>query len=236
MRATSSTALGNALRVTGRGPEAEPMLVDAVSLYRELIAANANNADLRRRLAVAHGYLANVYLDAKKLDQAAASLERSIAEYDALTTADPSNVRVRTELAYMLNRRAPLLVALKRPEDARPVMARALALLKEATLRPGAGGEAFNEYAWALATCEPADLRRPAEALQMASEALKRAGGPNPIYQHTQAWALYRLGRRDEAVRTLEGALGQLTTGDTGPTVGLRRQMETDLATFRTQS
>ena len=99
--------------------------------------------------------------------------------------------------------------------------------------RPGAGGEAFNEYAWALVSCEPADLRRPAEALQVATEAIRRAGGANPVYQHTQSWALYRLGRRDEALTTLETALKQLPPGTSGPAVGLRRQMETDLASFR---
>ncbi|HUR32333.1 MAG TPA: protein kinase [Vicinamibacterales bacterium] len=233
MRATSSTALGNALRISGQPVAAEKALDDAIALYGELLAANGVNADLRRRLAVAHGYLANVYLDQKKPDASAASLARAIAEYDALASADPSNVRVRTELAYMLNRRAPLLVSLHQADLARREMGRALALLREATERSGAGGEAFNEYAWALVSCEPADLRRPAEALQLAGEALRRAGGPNPVYQHTQAWALYRLGRRGEAVAALEGALRQLAPGAGGPAVGLRRQMETDLAAFR---
>jgi non-specific serine/threonine protein kinase/serine/threonine-protein kinase len=236
MRATSSTALGNALRIAGRPADGQGALTDAIALYGELLAANPNNADVRRRLAVAHGYLANVYLDQKEPDLAADGLERAIAEYDALAAADPSNVRVRTELAYMLNRRAPLLLSLNRPDQARREMGRALALLREATERPGAGGEAFNEYAWALVTCEPADLRRPAEALELATEALRRAGGPNPVYQHTQAWALYRLGRRDEAISTLEGALGQLSPNAAGPTVGLKRQMETDLATFKAGS
>jgi non-specific serine/threonine protein kinase/serine/threonine-protein kinase len=236
MRATSSTVLGNALRISGKADEAERALTDAIELYGQLLAVNPNNADLRRRLAVAHGYLANAYLDQKKPDLAAAGLERAIAEYDSLTAADPSNVRVRTELAYMLNRHAPLLVSLNRTDQARRAMARALALLREATQRPGAGGEAFNEYAWALATCEPADLRRPAEALQFATEAIRRAGGQNPIYQHTQAWALYRLGRRDEAISTLENALRQLPPTPSGPAVGLKQQMETDLAGFRARS
>jgi len=236
MRATSSTALGNALRISGNPDAAEKALTDAVGLYGELLAANTVNADLRRRLAVAHGYLANVYLDQKKPDASSASLQRAIAEYDTLVSADPSNVRVQTELAYMLNRRAPLLVSLNQSEQARREMGRALALLRAATERPGAGGEAFNEYAWALVSCEPADLRRPAEALQFATEAIRRAGGSNPIYQHTQAWALFRLGRRAEAISTLEGALQLLTPGAAGPAVGLRRQMESDLASFRAQS
>ncbi len=233
LRATSSTALGNALRIAGRATDAEAALNAAVAEYDEVLAADADNADLRRRQAVAHGYLANVYLDQQKPAAAAQSLARSVTGYDTLAAADPANVRVRTELAYMLNRRAPLLMALKRTDEARRDMGRALLLLREATRRPGAGGEAFNEYAWALVSCEPADLRRPAEALQLVNEALRRAGGTNPVYQHTQAWALYRLGRREEAITTLEGALRLLPDGAAGPAVGLRRQMDTDLATFR---
>jgi eukaryotic-like serine/threonine-protein kinase len=233
MRATSSAALGNALRLARRPDDAETALNDAVRGYEELNAANANNADVRRRLAVSYGYLANVYVDQKKTESASASLERSIAEYDALAAADPSNFRVRTELAYMLNRRAGLLVEIHKPDQARGEMSRALSLLRAATERPGAGGEAFNEYAWALVSCEPADLRRPADALQFANEALRRAGGTNPVYQHTKAWALYRLGRRDDAIAALEAALRQLAPTPTGPALGLRQQMQTDLTTFR---
>jgi non-specific serine/threonine protein kinase/serine/threonine-protein kinase len=233
LRATSGTALGNALRLAGRHAESEAALSDAIAQYGQLLADAANNADLRRRLAVAHGYLANVQLDRKQPEPAAASLEHSIAEYDALAAADPANVRVRTELAYMLNRRAPLLVGLGRSTEARRDASRALTLLREATQRPGAGGEAFNEYAWALLTAEPADVRRPAEALTYATEALKRAGAPNPVYEHTLGWAYYRLGRPADAVRTLEDALNRLAADVQGPQLGLRRQIETDLATFR---
>jgi tetratricopeptide (TPR) repeat protein len=232
MRATNGTALGNALRVTQQLDEARTMLEDAARLHGELLVANPNNTDVRRRLAVTHGYLANVHADLKRPDAAASSLERAIAELDTLAAADASNFRVRTELAYMLNRRAPLLAGLGRTAEARRDASRALVLLEEATQRPGAGGEAFNEYAWALVSAEPADLRRPSEALAAANEALRRAGGPNPVYQHTLAWAYFRLGRVSDAVTTLEGALARLADA-AGPMLGLRRQIETDLAAFR---
>jgi eukaryotic-like serine/threonine-protein kinase len=232
MRATNGTALGNALRVTRQHAEARTILEEAARLHGELLAANPNNTDVRRRLAVTYGYLANVHTDQNDTEGAAASLARAVQELDTLAAADRSNFRVRTELAYMLNRRAPLLIALGRATEARRDASRALAILGEATRRPGAGGEAFNEYAWALVSVEPADLRRPADALEAASEALRRAGGPNPVYQHTLAWAHYRLGRVSEAITALEAALARLTDA-AGPTVGLRRQIEADLATFR---
>lgn len=236
MRATNGTVLGNALRMTQELAEAQGTLEDAVRLHGELLAANPNNTDIRRRLAVTHGYLANVYLDQQQPAAAARSLARAIEELGSLAAADPSNYRVTTELAYMLNRRAPILVGIGRAGEARPDAARALRLLHEATQRPGAGGEAFNEYAWALVSVEPADLRRPAEALTAAREALRRAGAPNPIYEHTLGWAYYRLGRTVEAIRALEGALARLNAAATGPMLGLRRQIEADLATFKGMS
>ena len=69
--------------------------------------------------------------------------------------------------------------------------------------------------------------------LEYANRAIERAGSPNPVYLHTLGWAHYRLGHKDEAVQTLEQALKTLPPAATGPAVGLRRQIEADLATFK---
>jgi eukaryotic-like serine/threonine-protein kinase len=232
-RATSGTVLGNALRMTRQLDEAEATLLAAAKLHGELLAANPNNTDVRRRLAVTHGYLANIFTDRQQPDAAARSLGQAVDELGTLAAADASNYRVRTELAYMLNRQATTLTGLGRLPEARRASSRSLSLLRSATERPGAGGEAFNEYAWALVTVEPADMRRPAEALTVATEALRRAGGANPVYEHTLGWAYHRLGRSADAVKTLEGALGRLPADASGPALGLRRQIEADLTTFR---
>jgi len=133
----------------------------------------------------------------------------------------------------MLNQRVRILVASGRRDEARRDAERALVLLRAGTEQPGAGGEAFNEYAWALVSTEVADVRNPARALEYARRAIERAGSPNPVYLHTLGWAQYRLGHKMEAVRTLETALKTLPPASSGPAVGLRRQIETDLATFK---
>jgi tetratricopeptide (TPR) repeat protein len=133
----------------------------------------------------------------------------------------------------MLNQRVRILMATGRRDEARRDAQHALALLRGGVERQGAGGEAFNEYAWALVSTEVEDVRNPTLALEYATRALERAGSPNPVYLHTLGWAHYRLGNRDEAVRTLEQALKTLPAATTGPAVGLRRQVETDLATFK---
>jgi eukaryotic-like serine/threonine-protein kinase len=233
MHAVNATALGNALRLNRQPDEAATRLDDAIRQHRGLLSKNPLDAEVRRRLAVSYTYLANVHNDRKEADKAAQAYEQAIAELDTLAKADPANARIRTELSYMLNQRVRILMANGRRDEARRDAQRALTLLRAGVEQPGAGGEAFNEYAWALVSTEVEDVRNPALALKYATRAVELAGGQNPVYMHTLAWAYYRMGHRDDAVRTLEQALKAMPAANSGPAVGLRRQVETDLATFR---
>ena len=80
---------------------------------------------------------------------------------------------------------------------------------------------------------EVPEVRNPSLALDYATRAVERAGSPNPVYLHTLGWAHYRLGHKADAIRTLEQALQTLPAATSGPAVGLRRQVEADLATFK---
>ena len=233
MRAVNATGLGNALRMNRQPDAAVTSLDDAIRQHQELLSKSPLDAEVRRRLAVSYTYLANVYMDRQEPDKAAQAYERAITELDTLATADPANARIRTELSYMLNQRVHILMTNGRRADARHDALRALALLKTGTEQQGAGGEAFNEYAWALVSSDVEEVRNPALALRYASRALELAGSPNPVYLHTLGWAHYRLGHKEEAVRTLERALETMPQAASGPAVGLRRQVETDLQTFK---
>ena len=233
MHAVNATGLGNALRLNRQLDDAAATLSEAIRRHEALLAKNPLDAEVRRRLAVSHTYLANVYIDRKQPEQASEEFGLAIAELGALAKADPANARIRTELSYMLNQRVRILVATGRTADARLDAQQALALLRAGTEQPGAGGEAFNEYAWALVSTEVEDIRNPSLALQFANRAIERAGSPNPVYLHTLGWAHYRLGHKDEAVKTLEQALKTMPPAASGPAVGLRRQIEADLNTFK---
>ena len=131
----------------------------------------------------------------------------------------------------MLGQRVRILLKSGRRAEALADTRRSLALLRRAVEQPGASGDVFNEYAWALVSSEIPEARDAALGHTYARRALERAGSPNPVYLHTLAWAQYRLGRRDEAAVTLRTALGTLADAS-GPAVGLRRQLESDLARF----
>jgi eukaryotic-like serine/threonine-protein kinase len=233
LRAANGIGFGNVLRMVRRPEDAARAFDDAVTRHAELVALTPENGELRRRIAVTSGFLATVQLELKQPEAAAASLNRAIEQLTQLVAADPANVRSGPELAYFLNRRAQTLMMMHQRDAARQDATRALQVLKVATERPGAGGDAFNEYAWALVSAVPEDVRNPRVALTYAQRALERASSPNPGYLHTLGWAHHLLGDDATAIATLEQALARLTQATSGPAVGLRRQIETDLATFQ---
>jgi len=231
-RALNLLATGNAQRMAGDPKGAAVSLTAAVEALTARLAASPDNADLARRLSVGHAYLANALADLGDLEGAAASYGRAVEPLSRLVGLDPQNARFRTDLVYMLTREGELLVKTGNVAKGRVATGRALALLRDRALAADAPPDMLNDYAWALVSCEPADLRQPALALTLAQRAVASADTPNPIHLHTLAWAQFRTGATQAAIATAERALAAMNA-PTGPAVGLRKQIETDLATFK---
>ncbi|MBL8142013.1 MAG: serine/threonine protein kinase [Acidobacteria bacterium] len=232
-RALNRLATGNAQRMSGDPQAAAASLAAGVEALARQVAAAPDNADMRRRLAVGYAYLANAKLDLGDAKGAAGSYGDAIDNLSRLVDVDPSNARFRTDLVYMLLKRGELLVKAGDVAGGRTATGRALGLMRAVALAPNAPPETLNEYAWALVSCEPADLRQPALALALAQRVVTAAAAPNPVHLHTLAWAQFRTGSAPAAVATAERALAAMTTA-AGPALGLRKQIETDLAVFRT--
>lgn len=230
--ALNRIATGNAQRLSGDPKTAAVTLQDAVTRLDALLRERPDNADLARRLAVAHAYRANALADLGDLAGAAEHYGSAVERLSRLAALDPANTRFRTDLVYMLTKRGELLTKAGALDQARAATTRALALQRESALAPGAPPEVLNDYAWHLVSCEPPDLRQPALALTFARRAVAAETGPNPVHLHTLAWALYRTGDPAGAVSVAGRALAAMTAS-TGAATGLRRQIETDLATFR---
>lgn len=233
-KAVNAIALGNALRLSAQPKEAAAMLQIAVDQFRPLMSADSTNADLQRRAAIAHAYLANAELDLHESTAATENYRAAIGLLQGLVSADPSNVRFRTDLTYMLFRQGGLLTQAGRAQEARASTKRGLAFLRLSAERSTASAEDLNDYAWWLATCLPADLRQPTHAIALAKRAIALAHSPNASYLHTLGWSYFRAGDRPDAVDALQRALAILEPAPAGtPSTGLRRQVEVDLLEFR---
>ena len=230
--ALNRIATGNAQRLSGDPKTGATTLGEAVTALEALLRDRPDNADLARRLAVAYAYRANALTDLQDLAGATASYGAAVDRLSRLAALDPANARFRTDLVYMLTKRAELLTRAGDLTTARAATSRALALQREIALAPGAPPEVLNDYAWHLVSCEPPDLRQPAVALTFARRAVAASTSPNPVHLHTLAWALYRTGDAPGAVGAADRALAAMTAS-TGAATGLRKQIETDLATFK---
>jgi len=117
--AVNAIALGNAQRLSGQPKEAADTLQNAVDAFRPLVSGDPTNADLQRRNAIAYAYLANAKLDLHDRDAAIDDYRAAIALLQELVVTDPSNIRFRTDLTYMLFRQGGLLTSAGRLHAAR---------------------------------------------------------------------------------------------------------------------
>jgi eukaryotic-like serine/threonine-protein kinase len=229
--ALNGIATGNAQRLSGDPKTAEITLRETVGTLQALLekSPGKTNADLERRLAVAYAYRANALADLGDIRGASDSYGGAVERLSRLAALDPANTRFRTDLVYMLTKRGELLVKGGDVAGARQVTSRALALQRESAMAPGAPPDVLNDYAWALVSCEPPDLRQPAVALTFANRAVAADTEPNPIHLHTLAWARFRTGDARAAVADADRALKAMGPG---PSTGFRQKVEADRATF----
>ena len=92
-------------------------------------------------------------------------------------------------------------------DKARPVVRELLAFRRNAAERPDAGSAEKNAYAWLLLSCEPANLRDPRAALELALDANEMTGFDEPALLDTLALAYHRTGNAAKAIDTQKKAI-----------------------------
>lgn len=230
--AMNEATFGNALRLTGDLEDAAHTLAVAVERLQELTRAEAANATLKQNLATVLTQYASTQSARKELLQARLAYQEAVDVLEGLYAADAANERLRAVLSFTLMRRSATLIQLGAMNEARLSTARSLALLRAQAERPQASPTDKNDYASALLTCEPPDLRRPAEALQFAKAAVSAA--TNAVYLDTLSLAYFQNGQRELAIETAHKALSLMPPLKDGekPTA-LRAEVEGHLAMFK---
>jgi serine/threonine-protein kinase len=135
-------------------------------------------------------------------DDLALPIYRRLVEVNAesLGPSHPSTIRALKNLEKMLRR-------MGRRQEARAVMERTLAVSRQHLETAQEDQTFLNDFAYLLANCEPAELRRPEEALPLAERAVELSSRQWDDALDTLARVYRALGRTDEAIATQREAL-----------------------------
>jgi tetratricopeptide (TPR) repeat protein len=168
---------------------------ETLKLYDKLRADEKTPPALRK--ALAQGAMAPL-LDAKRYADIAADIDIAAAvdeQFAAAAKAPPGDERGRYMLIGMVSTYYQVLIGLKRDEEAAKVAKR---LVQTVDLP-----ETYNALAWnGFATGKPTQAN-----LDQARKANELTGGKNAAAIDTLARILHALGKKEEAVKTVEDAL-----------------------------
>ena len=232
--ANGMAQLGNALRLSGKLDEAQENFRKAETQFEDILAREPGNFSVQRSLAKTRSQIGNTLDALGKTNEAVASHEAAVKLMNAMVAADPHNSQIRVELMYMLLRRVGVMLRAGQRAEAKESAKSGLAMLRAQAERPEASAIDFDNYAHWLSVCEMPELRDPGQAIRYATRAVDASNPPNALFLDTLSWAYFRSGNATKAIETMERALATLPpSSKTGPAVGLRGQLEHDLAEFK---
>ncbi len=212
----SASGLAYMLAEVGKLPEAESLSRRNLEDYRRVFG------DEDESTLWAMDSLATLLMRQGKLTEAEALSRRCLEGYRRVPDAEDASMH------YFLDAFAKVLTVQGKLEEARPYVAEFLEVTGRLSQRSEATALDLNNYAWALLTCEPADLRDPVAALPLAKKAVEMSGGENATLLDTLALAYKMTSDIDKAIETQRQAVGLLQTGGNG----LRTALGTRLVSF----
>ncbi len=191
----SMVHLGHVCGVVGKPAEAEALLRRALERCQRVLGEeHPSTTDAMEKLGQ--------FVEAQGDDEEAERLYRRTYELDR-RILDPDHPRTQVVMNSLIR----VLDRQEKVAEARPIVADRLAHLRRAAERPDANARALNAYAWALLTCEPADLRNPDAALANARRAVELDGGADAGTLETLALAFRMTGDLDQAIETQRNAV-----------------------------
>ncbi|MCH8852578.1 MAG: tetratricopeptide repeat protein, partial [Planctomycetes bacterium] len=255
----SMHSLANLYRSQGRYSDAEPLMMQTLEVRRRLLgdehpdtlgsmenlallyidqgryaeaeALHLKTLEIRKRvLGEEHpstlssmGNLASLYNKQGRYDEAEPLFVKTLElRRRVLGEEHPDTMQSSANLLTVL-------VAQGKLDEARPLLAAKLDRLRRAAEQPEAGAKALNNYAWELLTIEPAGLRDPEAALELARRANDLTDHDNALYLDTLALAYHMTGDTARALETQEEALSLLTEDQESN----RPEMEANLAKYK---
>jgi tetratricopeptide (TPR) repeat protein/tRNA A-37 threonylcarbamoyl transferase component Bud32 len=162
------------------GAQAEPLFRAAVEAYDRLVEAHPDDLSLRASLADTLTNFAELKIDGRRVADARALGERSVALYRDIARDAPDDAAVQVNLGTVLVNLGESLAEAGKPEAAAPVYEQAAEVLGPLAARPNAAPEVHHRFAYLLTNQGKLLLGtgQPAEA----KTSLKRAIAEQRVY------------------------------------------------------
>jgi tetratricopeptide (TPR) repeat protein len=205
----------------------------ALEINQVLTIADPNNAQ------AANNYVLSLTKVAELLNKTG-DLEGSLAEYrqavgilEKLSAAAPADLFLQGQLSEALVSMGAVLTQQKKLAEARSASSRGLSIARDLANRAAATPDELSQYARALLTCLPTDLREPATALQKAKQAVEKSGERDPKSLDILAQAYFQTGDSAGAIEAEKKALSLLPAPQPHQNaLPLRQKFEIQLARF----
>jgi len=204
----------------------------ALAIDEDLLAANPNDAEVKFDVAVDLRSISGTLASQGRLADAIRYFQRGVDLVSELAKQDPANAKRKIQLANGLISFGRLLNRAGRKKEARHETSRALSIQRALAEAPGTTRDELLAYVDYLLTCEPADLRNPAEALRFARKAAQE-NPHDPQVLDTLASAYYASGNARRAGAAEEEALAAVRAQPNGGTSISERQIESQLSKYR---
>ena len=233
--------LAHAYRKEGSAEEHLGNLKEALKYYLKgadinegLMNTDPSNVQAGMSLAISLRSSADLLLKMGDQTGAVGKYQRVLNILEALSAAQPKDVWVQGRYSKTLITMAGLLAQGGKPAEARRLTSRGLDIARELAGRSDATPDDMSQYAVALLTCHPADLRDPATALQYAKKSVTKSAGASSDQLDVLAQAYFQSGEVVRAIETEQKALKLLApTQPHQPDPPAWHRIKTQLAKFK---
>ncbi|HMZ80522.1 MAG TPA: tetratricopeptide repeat protein, partial [Acidobacteriota bacterium] len=203
-------------------------------LLREmLLSSDPTNAEYRQFLVSLHQALGKVYSQTGETEKALVYFRQALELGEATLAASPSNVVLGRQCSQLLNQLTAVLVKAGRQAEARQITLARLTTRKTQVEQPRATPWELTEYAWLLLTCEPAEFRNPALAIEYARRANLQTQETNLAALQVLALAYTRLNDPIRATETITRFLQLLPISPSLPEKSRSQTIEMALEKYK---
>ncbi len=170
-----------------------------LAIGEKLLAVDPSNFQAIEDVAAGYRNLGDLLARGGANEEAVAHDRKSLAWIERLLAIQPDNMLWRDNLAETLLVLSDLLSRRGETQESRRMALRSLEIARQQASRSGATAQEMNAYASDLLSCEPRDLRRPAEAVQWARRAVEATQSKDAALLETLVQALEQSGARAAA-------------------------------------